>query len=199
MEGQRRGAGGDDLAARMAKKAADAVAGGFLTGALLTLLRDEVGLWVRLPGEEEAVRVTSVRPAFPLSMGPEMLVFYGRRPVAPELAAETPHHHEEELGILRSLGELSAEGQDLLASEIEKAYFVPHITRIVSIEEAFGIQRWEVVTDRGPRSFELTERSHIRPFDNARLVIKDVDGNRYLIEDSRVLDRRSQQWLDLQL
>lgn len=199
-EGRAAGDGGE-LAAQVARRALDAMKGGFLRSEEISLRRDASGLWLHLAGEEAPVRVTSVRPAFPLSLGPEMLVFYGRREVgtvAPGPSAEAPEA-DVELGILRSLADLPPEGQDLLAAEIEKAYFVPRILRIHSIEERFGIQRWEVTTDRGRRAFELTERSHLRPFDNARLVVKDVDGNRYLIEDARLLDRRSQQWLDLQL
>lgn len=195
--------GGEGLVERTARRAAEAVSGGFLNGSEVVLTRDASGVWLRLPDEPEPVQVTSVRPAFPLSMGPEMLVFYGRRKSA-ETATENSDDRNrsaggEELGILRRLDELPPEMQDVVVEEVEKAYFVPRILQIVSIEEEFGIQQWEVRTDRGPRTFEVTERSGIRPFDNYRIVIKDVDGNRYQIADTRLLDRRSQEWLDLQL
>lgn len=192
----------ETLAERTARQARAAVAGGFLQGAGLRLTRDSAGLWLHLPGEPSPALITSVRPSFPLSMGPAMLVFYGRRAHADggEDAAGTPGGAPgEELGILRSLAELPREAQEMIVEEVERAYFVPRITRILSVEEQFGIQRWQVVTDRGPRTFEVTERSGIRPFDNFRMVIKDVDGNRYQIADLRLLDRRSQQWLDLQV
>jgi hypothetical protein len=192
----------DTLAERTARQARAAVAGGFLQGAGLRLTRDPAGLWLHLPGESSPALITSVRPAFPLSMGPAMLVFYGRR--AHEAGGEDAEGKPggapgEELGILRSLAELPREAQEMIAEEVERSYFVPRITRILSVDEQFGIQRWQVVTDRGPRTFEVTERSGIRPFDNFRMVIKDVDGNRYQIADLRLLDRRSQQWLDLQV
>ena len=178
-----------------------ATANGFLAAGSLALTRAADGLWLRLPGDPRPARITSVRPAFPLSLGPRMLVFYGRRarqdPQAP--AGQAMEERDEELGILRSLDDLGPQAQQLLAEEVEKAYFVPRITRVVSIEEQFGVQRWEVETERGPRTFEITERSQVRPFDNSRMVIKDVDGNRYQIADTRLLDRRSQQWLDLQV
>ncbi len=193
----------ESLAERTARRAAEAVSGGFLDGSEIRLTREGSTLWLRLPGEEEPIQVTSVRPAFPLSLGPEMLVFYGRKAgeEVPEDSAASRGHGAggEELGIIRSLEELPSDAQELVADEIERAYFVPRILQIRSIEEEFGIQRWEVTTDRGPRTFEVTERSGIRPFDNYRVVIKDVDGNRYQITDTRLLDRRSQQWFDLQL
>lgn len=202
-----------------ARRARDAAAGGFLVATDLRFRRDAVGLWLQVSGVAEPYRVTAVRPAFPLSLGPEMLVVYGRRGGASGSAAEAPAAPEggpsrgphpgpnggdedvgeEEIGILRSLAELDPATLDLIAEEVEKAYFVPRITRVLAIEEEFGVQRWEVQTDRGPRSFEITERSQIRPFDHSRMVIKDVDGNRYQIADTRLLDRRSQQWLDLQI
>jgi hypothetical protein len=195
---------GITLATWAGQVAAEAVHGNFLDAARVTLWRDDQGLWLGVPGQPPA-RVTAVRPAFPLSRGVEMLVLYGYRPGTDARntsagdsgrADRTPG---EELGILRSLEALPAGAQELLAEEIAKAYFVPRIIRIVAIEEEFGVQRWEVLTDRGPRTFEVTERSSIRPLDHGRVVIKDVDGNRYQIEDVRKLDRRSQQLLDLQI
>ena len=167
----------------------DWAAGGFLDGARIRIERGSGQLWLRgVDGSRS--RITGVRPAFPLSLGPQMLVFYGHA---------QPDGPEEELGILRRLGDLPRESQDLLAAEVEKAYFVPRIRRILSIAEAFGVRTWEVVTERGLRTFDITESNQVRLLEPARLVIKDVDGNRYQIEDIRLLDRKSQQWLDLQL
>ena len=167
----------------------DWAAGGFLDGPSIRIERADGQLWLRRADGDRS-RITAVRPAFPLSLGPQMLVFCGRvHPEAPE----------EELGILARLGDLPPESQDLLAAEVEKAYFVPRIRRILSITEEFGVRTWEVVTERGLRTFDITESTQVRLLEPARLVIKDVDGNRYQIEDIRLLDRKSQQWLDLQL
>lgn len=171
-----------------------------LTGVYLDPLhleigRDDGGLWLRLPGDTAPRHVSSVRPAFPLSTGPDLLAFF-HRPATVAGAIPAP---EEEIGILRSIHDLPHEAQDLLAAEVARVYFVPRILRILSIDEAFGIQSWDVITDRGPRQFELTEHSNLRVFDPYRLVIKDVDGNRYRIDDVRLLDRRSQKLMDLQL
>ncbi len=167
----------------------------FLDPAQIEIGRDEAGLWLRLPADTAPRRISSVRPSFPLSTGPEFLAFY-HRPASDTGLTPPP---EEEIGILRSIHELPEHAQDLLASEVARVYFVPRISRILTIDEAFGIQSWDVITDRGPRKFELTDRSNLRVFEPYRLVIKDVDGNRYRIDDVRLLDRRSQKWLDLQL
>lgn len=178
-----------DPRSRVSRQVAVALQSEFLDGTRLSIQRDAAGLWLQLP-DAPRQRITAVRPAFPLSLGPEMLVFYRR----PDDGAA-----DEEIGIVRRLAELPPASQDLLAAEIERAYFVPAITEIVSVNEEFGIQTWRVVTDRGPRTFEITERSHLRMLEAFRVVIKDVDGNRYQIRDTRLLDRRSQQWLDLQM
>ena len=167
----------------------------FLDPAHLTIGRDENGLWLRLPTDATRRRVSSVRPAFPLSTGPELLTFYHR----PATEPGTIPPPEEEIGILRSIRDLPEDAQDLLAAEVARVYFVPRILRILSVDEAFGIQSWNVITDRGARTFELTDHSNLRTFDQYRLVIKAVDGNRYRIDDVRLLDRRSQKWMDLQL
>lgn len=183
---------GSNLMAGIARRV-DWAAGGFLEGASIRIERDGGQLWL-VDAERGRRRISAVRPAFPLSLGPQMLVFYG----PPEGEAATPNA-EEELGILARLSDLSPESQDLLAAEVEKAYFVPRIRRILSITEAFGVRTWEVVTERGLRTFDITESNQVRLLEPARLVIKDVDGNRYQIEDFRLLDGKSRQWLDLQL
>ena len=186
------GSDGSDLLAGISRRV-DWAAGGFLDGPRVRIERADGHLWL-VQADGVRRRISAVRPAFPLSLGPQMLVFYAQ----PD-GQEGPAASEEEIGILARLSDLPVESQDLLAAEVEKAYFVPRIRQVLSITEAFGVRTWEVVTERGLRTFDITESNQVRFLEPARLVIKDVDGNRYQIEDIRLLDGKSQQWLDLQL
>ena len=101
----------------------------------------------------------------------------------------------KELGLLVDPRKMDRECRDLLLTQADQAYFMPHIQRILRVEEKMGVARWEVETDRGWKSFEMVSRSEsVWYVGRNRMLIRDADGTRYLIEDLSALDRRSR-WL----
>jgi hypothetical protein len=127
-------------------------------------------------------------PAFPISRPNRFIYFQSE--------------DGEELGLLVEPRGLDRESHDLLLAQADQAYFMPRITRIVRVEERMGIglAQWEVETDRGFSRFEVVSRAEsVWWVGRNRLVIRDADGNRYLIEDLSVLDRRSRRLADLYL
>ena len=95
----------------------------------------------------------------------------------------------EELGVIQKVADLDPASRKVLEAELERVYFRPRITRIVAIVVNFRIPTWEVETDRGGRIFEIgSMRSDFRPLEAGRILIHDVDGNRYEIPDYRKLD-----------
>lgn len=107
---------------------------------------------------------------------------------------------EGEIGAIRKLEELDDASRRVLEAALEEAYFVPVITRVEAIQVEFRIPRWEVETDRGVRSFEISSmRSDIRQLGNGRILIRDADGNRYEIPDRHKLDAASRALVDAQL
>ena len=96
-----------------------------------------------------------------------------------------------EVELIPDLGELPAEPRTLLLQELEKSYFLPELIRVHDITDDFGIQRWEVETDRGPRVFEVRSREDLRWLHPGHLIVRDVDGNRYEIKRFDDLDTRS--------
>lgn len=127
-----------------------------------------------------------VIPAFPISR-PNQFVFFQDK-------------DGKEIGVLVDPRRLDRESRELLLEQADQAYFMPRITRIVRVDErmGMGIARWEVETDRGSSSFDVVSRSESVWFvGKDRIVIRDADGNRYLIEDLSVLDKRSRRLADL--
>ncbi len=127
-------------------------------------------------------------PAFPISR-PNRFVYF--------LDAEG-----KELGLLEEPRRLDRESRDLVLAQADQAYFMPRITRIADVEErpGSGLARWDVDTDRGPSTFEVVSHSEsVWYVGKNRVVIRDADGNRYLIEDLAALDRRSRRLTDLYL
>jgi len=108
----------------------------------------------------------------------------------------------KELGLLVDPRRLDRESHDVVVNQADQAYFMPHITRIIRVEEriGMGIAHWEVETDRGYNSFDIVSRSEsVWYVGRDRLVIRDADGNRYLIDDLSALDKRSRRLADLYL
>lgn len=91
----------------------------------------------------------------------------------------------KELFLIHSLYEFSDEQVGILTAVLKKRYFCPKISNIPSVKEKLGYLYFEVETDAGHKSFALRDATHNlrRLDDGARIIIIDVDGNRYEIPD----------------
>ena len=83
--------------------------------------------------------------------------------------------------------------------ELQKRYFMPKITKINSLEGHFGVTEWDVETAQGDVEFGMRSRYDIVTLENGRVLIKDVDGNRYEIENYNKLDLKSIALLQTQI
>ena len=92
------------------------------------------------------------------------------------------------IGLIKDLDDCDAQTRHLLEEELDKRYFIPTVTEVISFKIKMGVHSWEVVTDRGPRVFDVRERDDYRLVPPTRLLIRDVDGNRYEIPDYSALD-----------
>lgn len=106
---------------------------------------------------------------------------------------------DSEVMLLRNPDDLDPESLRNLQDALARAYFVPRIVEIYSIEDSHGAARWEVDTDRGYRVFDVRDREDVRVSHNRRVLLQDADGNRFEIEDVTVLDERSRRLLDKEI
>lgn len=108
---------------------------------------------------------------------------------------------KNELGMILSLNDFEGESRIALESELARKYFVQKICRINEIKDRHGFTYWKVISDGG-RALEFTlhdtYRSMFRIGDD-RIIITDVDGNRYLIESISGLDGASYKKVELYL
>ena len=90
-----------------------------------------------------------------------------------------------EIALIRSLYQFNDQQIQILAKELAKRYFCPSILEIPSIKEKMGYLYFEVVTNIGQKTFALRDftRNIRRIDDGARILITNVDGNRYQIDD----------------
>ena len=95
-----------------------------------------------------------------------------------------------EIGILEALADLAHDQAALLRAELERRYFTPVIEQVRSVKEEFGYSYWLVDTDAGPRRFTVQSgKNNVTVVAERRLLIVDVDGNRFSIADYTRLDR----------
>jgi hypothetical protein len=102
-----------------------------------------------------------------------------------------------EVGVVHDPSELDESSREILAEMLERRYFVPVIERIKSIREEYGVVYWSVETDHGPRDFVCRGlRDSLVELSDGRLIVSDVDGNRFAIPDYTNLSRAAQAILD---
>ena len=107
---------------------------------------------------------------------------------------------QNEIGLIEDISVFPDEQAGLLREELERVYFCPEILKINSVRERLGYAYFGVVCDTGEREIPLRDiyRSIIRVNDD-RIVIIDIDGNRYGISSLKALDKNSMKKLELYL
>jgi hypothetical protein len=120
--------------------------------------------------------------------------------VARAFPLSNPHHFlgfldgaGKDIGLLHDPGLLDPESRKIVDDELEKRYFVPIVERVLTIKEEFGTIYWTVETDRGEKEIIVRNlRDNIQELSASRVIISDVDGNRYEFPDIGKLDGKSQ-------
>ena len=107
---------------------------------------------------------------------------------------------KQEIGIVRRVDDFEGETRELLREELSKRYYTPVILQILGSQERYGFSYWKVKTKEGEVSFTLhdTYRSIIRASES-RIIMMDVNGNRFEIPDVNALDRKSYKKIELYL
>lgn len=101
-----------------------------------------------------------------------------------------------EVAFLDDVSKLDADSRHVVAEELERSYFMPRITEILNTEEKLNVLTIEVETDRGPRTIQIRNaRRSIRKLSGKRVIICDVDSNRYEIGDWTALSAYGRDFL----
>ncbi len=89
-----------------------------------------------------------------------------------------------EYGVIEDLAAFTGEQRALIDEELERRYFVPEITAVTNVKEEYGHTYWTVETTAGGRSFTVFDmNSNLLNLGGGRVMIVDVDGNRYIFPD----------------
>lgn len=107
----------------------------------------------------------------------------------------------KEIGMIRYMNDFDEATVKLFLEELDRRYFSPQLTKIISVKDKFGYLYWEAETSAGHVTFILND-----PFSNIRVVEGDsrvymyaIDGNCFEIADPQKLDPASYHKIEIYL
>jgi hypothetical protein len=99
----------------------------------------------------------------------------------------------KDIGLMHDPSQLDPESRQIVNEELERRYFVPVVERVLTVKEEFGTVYWTVETDRGKKEIIVRNiRDNLQELSASRVIITDVDGNRFEFPDTSKLDGKSQ-------
>lgn len=103
-----------------------------------------------------------------------------------------------EIGMVEKLTDLEKEQQEMLREQIKLRYFRPVITKVLDVKDEYGYAYWNVVTSFGACRFTTHMGGDaVIHLSDSRLLVTDIDGNRYEIPDFFQLSVIERKKLDL--
>ena len=157
----------------------------FLTKDNAKFSRTDGGFVALKFGEKEYARV-GVYLTFPLTMPEEYI------------SIREADEKAKEIGIIEKLSQLDKEQQDMIREQIKLRYFMPTITKVLDIKDEYGYAYWNVTTTFGACRFTTRMSGDaVILLGESRLMVTDIDGNRYEIPDFYQLSVTERKKLDL--
>lgn len=101
------------------------------------------------------------------------------------ISIREPNEKAKEIGIIKDLRtDVTKETQEMLQEQLRLRYFTPIITKINNIKDEYGFAYFDVLTDHGACRFTIhMGGSSVVHLTDTRLMITDLDGNRFEIPD----------------
>ena len=104
----------------------------------------------------------------------------------------------KEIGIIEKLSELDKDQQEMIREQIKLRYFMPTIVKVLDIKDEYGYAYWNVTTSFGACRFTTRMSGDAVIFlGESRLMVTDIDGNRYEIPDFYKMSVGERKKLDL--
>ncbi|MBR6627647.1 MAG: DUF1854 domain-containing protein [Lachnospiraceae bacterium] len=114
------------------------------------------------------------------------------------LSVRTTDERSKEIGIVEKLIDVTEETASLLEEQMNMHYFTPVITRILNIKDEYGYAYFHVETNHGPCRFTIQMGGNaVVHLSETRILIMDIDENRFEIPDIMKLTAGERKKLDL--
>jgi len=102
----------------------------------------------------------------------------------------------EEIGIIKNLNGLMPESKQIVTEMLQKRVFMPKIEKFNSVKTENGFAYFDCITNKGHIKFAISITSYdILRISDVRVILKDVDGNRFEIEDISELSVKEQRMI----
>lgn len=103
-----------------------------------------------------------------------------------------------EIGVVEHLSKLPADQAEMLREQLKLRYFTPEITKVIDIKTEYGYGYFNVVTNFGACRFTIHNGGGaVVSLTDIRIMITDLDGNRFEIPDITKLSAGERKKLDL--
>ena len=104
----------------------------------------------------------------------------------------------KEIGIIESISVFDETQRQYIINELNRKYFIPVIEAVLSVKEKYGFSYWEAKTNIGKIKFTVHDAfRNILKINEDRIMVTDVNGNRYEIASLDGLDRPSFRKIEL--
>lgn len=102
-----------------------------------------------------------------------------------------------EIALLPTLDELAPDSREAVLQEVRLRYLTARVEAVTQARQEFGVTYWSVLTDRGARDFVTQNlQENAVWLSETHLLLLDVDGSRFEIEDVSRLDDHSRRLVE---
>lgn len=103
-----------------------------------------------------------------------------------------------EIGMIEKLSDLTKEQAEMIKEQLRLRYFMPQIEKIIDVKDEYGYAYFHVKTNFGAARFTIHMGSgSVTALTDNRVLITDLDGNRFEIPDIYKLTVNERKKLDL--
>ena len=114
------------------------------------------------------------------------------------ISIRTVEERSKEIGVIENKKKVSKETRKMLEEQLKLHYFTPVIQKVLDIKDEYGYAYFHVMTDRGECRFTINMGGNaVVRLTDTRLLITDLDENRFEIPDVLQLSQKEQRKLDL--
>lgn len=114
------------------------------------------------------------------------------------ISIRTVEERSREIGVIARLDDVDKQTRTMLLEQLNLHYFTLVIEKILDIKDEYGYAYFHVMTDRGECRFTINMGGNaVVRLSDSRLLITDLDENRFEIRDVFALTQKEQRKLDL--
>lgn len=103
---------------------------------------------------------------------------------------------DKEYGIIKSIDDFKDEQREFILNDIKARYFCPLITEIIDIKDKMGSFYFDVTISGHKKNFMVRDLTKNIRQQGSSVMITDMDGNRYKIEDINAINKKSRRKLE---